>query len=188
MVLFQRGTESMKIFWKMVVGLLAVSMASLAVAGSHSQAIMVQGPWVQEAPPTAKVNAGYMVLENHSGQAQVLTGASSPAFERVELHSTEISGGMARMVRQESIEIPAHGSFEFKPGGYHFMLINAKHAPQAGGKVQLMLTFADGSQSHVTAEVRKSMGGMDHSEHQMDHSSHEAPAPKKAMDQMQHNH
>jgi hypothetical protein len=38
----------------------------------------------------------------------------------------------------------------------------------------------------VTAEVRKGMGGMDHSK--MDHSSHDAPAPKKAMDNMQHNH
>ena len=175
----------MKMLWKMVVGLVAAVMVFPAAAGSHSKAIMVQDPWVQEAPPTAKVNAGYMVLENHSGQAQVLTGASSPAFERVEIHSTEISGGMARMIRQESLEIPAHGSFEFKPGAYHFMLINAKHAPKAGGKVQLMLTFADGSQTHVTAEVRKAMGGMDHS---MDHSSHAAPEPKKAMDHMQHNH
>ena len=178
----------MKMFSKIVLALFALMTVIPALAGSHSKAVMVQDPWVQEAPPTAKVNAGYMVLENHSGQAQVLTGASSPAFERVEMHSTEISEGMARMVRQESIEIPAHGSFEFKPGAYHFMLINAKHAPKAGGKVQLMLTFADGSQTHVTAEVRKAMGGMDHSSHSMDHSSPAAPEPKKAMDHMQHDH
>jgi len=176
----------MKAIFKLVFTLFVLMTVFPAMAGSHSKAVMVQDPWVQEAPPTAKVNAGYMVLENHSGQAQVLTGASSPAFGKVEIHSTEIHDGMAHMIRQESVEIPAHGSFEFKPGGYHFMLMKAKHAPKAGGKVQLMLTFADGSQTHVTAEVRKSMGGMDHSK--MDHSSHADPEPKKAMDQMQHNH
>lgn len=176
----------MKTISKLVLALFALMMVIPALAGSHSKAVMVQDPWVKEAPPTAKVNAGYMVLENHSGQAQVLTGASSPAFGKVEIHNTEIHNGMAHMIRQDSVEIPAHGSFEFKPGGYHFMLMDVKHAPKAGGKVQLMLNFADGSQAHVTAEVRKGMGGMDHSN--MDHSGHAAPEPKKAMDHMQHNH
>ena len=96
----------MKTVLKMLAALLAVAVVFPVAAATHSKAVMVKEPWVQEAPPNAKVNAGYMVLENHSGQAQVLTGASSPAFERVEIHSTEVSEGMARMVRQESIEVP----------------------------------------------------------------------------------
>lgn len=181
----------MKKISKLMLGLCLLLALHSGWAGSPSRMVMISDAWVQEAPPMAGVNAAYMVIENAAGQPKRLTGASSPVFERVEMHNTEIHDGMADMVRQASVEIPAHGRFEFRPGGYHFMLMKARHGVRAGDKVRLLLSFADGSQLGVDIEVRKAMGSMEHS--QMDPSGHTAEGmqPSGAMEggmPMPHNH
>jgi hypothetical protein len=59
---------------------------------------------------------------------------------------------------------------EFKPGGYHFMLMGRKQPLRAGDKVDLTLTFSNRTELVTTAEVRKNMGhgAMDHSKHSME--------------------
>jgi copper(I)-binding protein len=54
------------------------------------------------------------------------------------------------------------------------MLMGRKHPLHAGDEVEITLSFSDGTQTTVTAEVRKAMehaehGGMDHSKHDMGH-------------------
>ena len=142
-----------------------VVIAAVSVAAADEHVAVIHDPWIQEAPPSAEILAAYMTLKNTSEESLIITSASSPAFERVEIHKSEIHEGMARMAHKESLEIPPHGQVEFKPGGYHFMLIGRKQPLRAGDKVGLTLTFSKRSELVITAEVRKDMGhgGMDHS-------------------------
>ena len=159
----------MKLFKNTFAGLTVLLVMSAATAGDHG--IKIHDPWVQEAPPVTKVLAAYMTLENTSDQPLTITGSSSPAFERVEIHKSEMHEGMASMKHQKNLEIPPHGRVELKPGGYHFMLMGRKHPLHAGDKVEIILSFSDGTKTTVTAEVRKAM---EHGEHKaMDHSKHE---------------
>ena len=80
-----------------------------------------------------------------------------------------MEGGMAKMVHQQMIEIPANGSLTFEPNGYHLMLMKPKQQLKAGDKVDITLEFKNGDTMVVTHEVRADMGGMDHSG--MDHGS-----------------
>lgn len=129
----------------------------------------VRDAWVREAPPGAQVLAAYMVIDNLNSQGQALTGASSPACERVEIHRTEIKGDMASMVPQSRLEIPAGGSAKLEPNGYHLMLIGPKAPVRAGASLPLTLTFDNGPPLTVSAEVRPATAGDDDHAHHHHH-------------------
>ena len=145
-----------------LLGFIVIATVSVATADQH--AVVVHDPWIREAPPSAEILAAYMILENTGDKSLVVTSVSSPAFEHVGIHKSEIHEGMARMVHVENLEIPPHGQVEFKPGGYHFMLTGGKQLLRAGDKVNLVLAFSKSSRLAIIAEVRKYMGDgtMDH--------------------------
>ena len=124
--------------------------------------VMVKDAWVREAPPGATASAGYMVLHNMGDKPRALVGASCDAFGSTMLHRTVMQDGMAKMIHQMAIEIPAGGSVTFKPNDFHVMLMKPKHALKAGDKVDIMLKFKNGENMKVTYEVREAKGGMDH--------------------------
>ncbi len=146
----------MRIPFTRLTGLLLSLTTSLAFASGGD--IQIHDPWVRAAPPTAKMLAAYMTIENSGDQTRVLKGVSSSRFMKVELHNTVMSEGMARMVRQEAVEISANSSVTFEPGGYHFMLMGKKGPVNIGDKVDFILTFHNGDKTPVEAEVRKVIG------------------------------
>ena len=156
----------MKSVKRLMVLLVMGMWAGLAQAGGH---LMVDNAWIREAPPGATALAGYLTIMNHADKPRVLVGASSSAFGMVMLHRTVMEGGMAKMVHQQMIEIPANGSLTFEPNSYHLMLMKPKQQLKAGDKVDITLEFKNGDTMVVTHEVRADMGGMDHSG--MDHGS-----------------
>jgi hypothetical protein len=146
------------------------------VAGNSFAAdahLMVMDPWVREAPPNAKMLAGYFTIMNHSGKSAEIVGASSDKFEKVELHKSVQEGGVAKMVAQPSVEVGKHATVKFQPGGLHLMLINPKAPLKAGDKVDITLKLKKGEDMKMTAVVKKggSMEGHDH-EH-MEHMHHD---------------
>jgi hypothetical protein len=142
-----------------------VVVVAVSVATANHPAVVIHDPWIPEAPPSTEILAAYMTMKNTGDESLVVTSVSSQAFKHVEIHKSEIHEGMARMVHEENLVIPAHGQIEFKPGGYHFMLIGSKQSLRAGDKVDLTLIFSNRSELSITAEVRKNMGydAMDHS-------------------------
>lgn len=135
-----------------------------ASCGMHKYTFPVKDAWINEAPPVAKVLAGFMKINNPTDKIQLLLGAESPAFEKVEMHRTVMEGDMAKMVRQESIEIPAQGQVEFAPGNLHLMLINPKQPIKAGDTVMITIKFENGKNSPVEFIVR-SIDTARHSHH-----------------------
>lgn len=149
---------------KLVNRLMAVLFMGLwSVMVQAGGPVMADNAWIREAPPGAAAMAGYMTLMNSADKPVILVGASSPAFAKVMLHRTVMDEGMAKMLHQKQIEIPAHGSVTFEPNGYHLMLMKPKQQLKAGDKVEVTLEFADGSTLAVVHEVRAGMGGMNHS-------------------------
>ena len=105
--------------------------------------VSVEHPWTRATPPGARVAAGFMKLKS-AGDADRVVGASSPVTGRVEMHVTIREGEVMRMREVSSIEIPAGGSFELKPGGAHLMLVDLKRPLKKGEKVPLTLRLEKG--------------------------------------------
>ena len=65
-------------------------------------------------------------------------------------------GGMMSMQEVEAITIPAGETVSLEPGGFHVMLLELTEDLSAGDSIEVTLTFADGSEQTLTAEVRDS--------------------------------
>lgn len=152
--------------------LAALMLGFFAPGASADGDIQIQDPWVQAAPPSAKVLAAYLEIKNNSKKQQALTGISSPAFGQIEIHRSVIHGNMAHMEHLKELAIPPNASVAMQPGGLHLMLMDAKKPLNTGDQVPMTLIFGNGEKIAVTAIVRSGKtGGMEDQRH-MDHSGH----------------
>lgn len=133
--------------------IVATAIGGTALAGSEKAKVI--DPWVRSAPPAMKMHAAYFVVTNPTGKAANLVGADSPQYETAELHLSKVAGGIATMVKQDQISVPANGKVVFAPGGFHVMLMHPRKPIRTGDTVDITLKFADGSSLAVKAPVQK---------------------------------
>jgi len=143
--------------------ILALFFLNRASAGEN---ITVQNAWIREAPPTIKIMAAYLQIENSSDKALTLISAESTEFERIEFHLSQIEDGVARMRQQNQIIITPNTIFSFEPGGYHMMLINNSSPMREGKITSVKLTFEDGETYNFDTVVKRADSSeMHHHEH-----------------------
>lgn len=121
--------------------------------------VEVANAWVRFAPPSVKVHAAYIMLTNKSDKDLVLTGASSPAYDSVELHQSKMKDGVASMEKLDKVTIGAGKMVHLEPGGMHLMLFGPKRKQSLGAKVAFVLKFEGGKDVSVEAKVANAMGG-----------------------------
>ncbi|WP_432451889.1 copper chaperone PCu(A)C [Agarivorans sp. QJM3NY_29] len=120
----------------------------------------VSEPYARATPPNAPTSAIFLSMHNTSEQAISLISASTPAAGRVELHTMLMDGDIMQMRQVRQIEVPAKGTVELKPGGFHLMLFDLQKAFIEGEQLQLYLNFSDGSQQHLNVPVKNVMAMM----------------------------
>lgn len=153
----------------LTVGLIsALALSGVARAGGDK--ITVMDPWVRSAPPAMKMHAAYLVVMNPTGEAVDLVGVASPQYKMAELHLSKVENGIATMVKQDQISVPAKGKLTFAPGSFHVMLMHPRMPIRTGDTVDITLKFSDGSALAVKAPVQKTQGlpkKMPHGGHKM---------------------
>jgi len=128
--------------------------------------LTIVDPWVRTT--TNNVTAAYMTIKS-KGAADTLVSASSPIAGMVQLHEVITEGATSKMQEKPGgFPVPAKGSVELKPGGYHIMLMDLKQQPKEGEKVELTLKFEKAGEIKITAPVKKATG----SSPDMDHNAH----------------
>ena len=125
----------------------------------------VHDAWVREAPPEVKVLAAYLTLHNHSEQTKTLNHLSSPDFEQVEIHRTEMKNGMVSMKPVSRMILNPGASMVFEPGGLHLMLFEPHNSLASGDKIKILLEFTDHTSLEFSAEVRKQAPGAEPDNH-----------------------
>lgn len=118
----------------------------------------IDRPWSRALPAVAPNGAAYLRIENGGNEAVRIVSVSSPISERAELHAHEMEGGIMKMRRVHSVEVPARGAVSFEPGGLHVMLIGLKKALVAGESFPLTLELDKAGTIHVTVEVTDGEG------------------------------
>ena len=127
--------------------------------------ITVHNAWLREAPPTTKVMAGYLQIENSSDKALILISVESTEFEHIEFHLSQTENGVARMQQQNEIVIAPNSTFTFKPGSYHLMLFNNTVPMREGKSTSIKLVFDNGDTHEFDAIVKKSDSNNAHQHH-----------------------
>ena len=111
--------------------------------------------WVRTPPPGAPTATAHLTVRNGTRATVRLLGASSPDFERVEVHAMDMAGGVMRMRPVTApLEVKAGGVLALDgPSGLHLMLIGPRRPLAAGGRVRLALRFSPGGVRTVEAPV-----------------------------------
>lgn len=145
---------------------LALMLLPLILVPAVAQAeLTVSDAWIPEAPPVSTVMAGFMTLHNSGDEDIKIVGVQSEQFDAVQMHLSIEEKGVAKMLPQKMLIVPAQGDLQLKQGGYHLMLFNPVSPLKAGSKVALTLNLAGGRKLPVVAEVRKATGMKTKSEH-----------------------
>ena len=165
----------------LLCGLVAGSLSLAAVAAmaceDHktamaSSGLHIQQAWSPTAPPTIGVHAGYFTVMNHADAPQVIIGASSPVYERVEMHRTTLANGVASMQAVDAITIAPGEQVAFAPGDLHLMLMDAANPRATGDQFPVTLQLQNGETLTFQMTVKPMHMG-DHSATPMaDHSMH----------------
>lgn len=142
-----------------LTSLVAITLLTTYVGAETG--LIVRDARIREAPPGATALAGYMVIENQSAETRKLIAAESAAFDAIEMHRSMVENGIARMVPQASISIPAGGRATLDPNGYHLMMMRPAKSLRAGDDVNVLLTFDGGKRLSVTFPVTEGAGGAD---------------------------
>ncbi|MFN3211362.1 MAG: copper chaperone PCu(A)C [Roseovarius sp.] len=124
-------------------------------------------PFAFETHQVAKTGAGFMTITNTGGSGDTLLEIRSD-FPKVEIHTTEETEGVARMIHVETLPIPAGETVELAPGGYHVMFMGLDAPFEEGQKIPATLVFRNAGEVEVTFNVEprpESGEGMDHSSH-----------------------
>jgi periplasmic copper chaperone A len=115
--------------------------------------VKIENAWTRATPPGAKTAVGYLVIRNPSATPDRLVGGSSSAAARVETHVTLKDGEVMRMRQVKGYDIPAHGSFELKPGGAHLMFVDIKQPFKEGERIAATLKFEKAGEVRVEFHV-----------------------------------
>lgn len=141
--------------------ILLLGLVSLPAAAAGPQAV-IEDAWIADAPPVAKIRAAYLKLHNKGNRTLTVKAFSSPAFARIEMHQTILSGGMMHMQPVKHLALKPGESIEFKPGGYHLMLFDPQRRLAIGDQIKLQLQLADNTTTTFTAVVRQRGAHMHH--------------------------
>ena len=135
--------------------MLAASLRFAEAAEVKHGAITLADAWARATTASAQTGGAYVRIVN-SGQApDKLLSARSEIAAQTQLHETiEANGVMKMRELAEGVALPAGGSVEFRPGGYHVMLIGLVRPLVSGEAFPLTLTFERAGPVQIAVEVK----------------------------------
>ncbi|WP_245866946.1 copper chaperone PCu(A)C [Oceaniglobus roseus] len=154
-----------------VLALLLAAPFAAAPALAHEYTVgslTVNHPMATATSPVAKTGAGYLTITNTGTEDDALVEVRAD-FPKVMMHASESKDGVATMIHQERVAIPAGETVTFAPGGLHVMFMGLKGGLEEGAKIPATLVFEKAGTLDVTFNVEaageRKMEGMDHSGH-----------------------
>ena len=124
----------------------------LAAAAAAQGQVEARAAWARATVQGQTTAGAYMQLT--SSERASLVGAESPAAGSAEIHEMRIEGKVMRMRALSRLELLPGKTTEFKPGGYHIMLLELKRPLKKGEIVPIRLKLEMKDKSVRTLEVR----------------------------------
>ena len=129
--------------------LLTMPMVSNAQQGD----IVVSGEWARPILIAGRPGGAYFHIQNNGGDADKLINVTSSVSPRVEIHEHTMKDGVMKMSQVMALEVPAGGSVELKPGGYHIMIFETTSKYGPGDTIDLKLNFEKAGIIEKTVKV-----------------------------------
>ncbi|MCW9014015.1 MAG: copper chaperone PCu(A)C [Gammaproteobacteria bacterium] len=133
--------------------LLILFLSSLSPL-SLADHIKINNAWIREAPPVSKVLAAFMDIDNHASDTVYIIAVESRDFGAIEMHLSKEENGVARMLPQSQLVIPAKGKLMLKPGSYHLMLFRPQKRLKKGDTAEFTFTLGNGEKFTKSIAVK----------------------------------
>jgi len=131
-----------------------ILLAILFILFPPEDKIKIKDAWIRPSSENM-ATALYFIIENNSSKADTLFQADCDFAGKVEIHETYSQGDMMGMRKVDFIIIDSKSSFEFKPGGYHVMLMKLKKDINVGDEEKFTLHFKQAGELKITAQAKK---------------------------------
>jgi hypothetical protein len=118
-----------------------------------TNAIKIEDAYTRATVPGQKVAGGFLKIQNKGNAPDQLVSASSPSAGEVQIHEMAMEGNVMKMRQVKDIAVPANGSVELKPGGYHLMFLDLKGPFVAGETIPVKLKFSKSGEVEVKMPV-----------------------------------
>ncbi len=116
--------------------------------------LTISASWARATPKGAAVGGGYMTITNSGATSDRLIGGTSDISRRFEMHEMSVDKGVMKMRElAQGLEIKPGEKVEFKPGGYHVMLMGLKQQLVQGQTFKATLQFEKAGKVEVTFAI-----------------------------------
>ena len=146
---------------------LILSLGLFMSMSSFAQ-LTLENARVRAMPPGQPNTAAFMVLNNTGKHDIRLTSVSSSVSKKSEFHQhTKNAQGVLSMSKVPYIDVKAGGSFTFKSGNHHIMIMGLNRMLKPGELVQIQLVDDQGQQYPFELPVVSIMQAqeMEHAHH-----------------------
>lgn len=146
--------------------------SALTVAAHDYQVgdIKIDHPWSRATPMVAPVAGGYITVTNNGGEPDRLLGGTTSLAEKIEVHESTTTDGVARMrPLPDGLVVEPGATVELKPGGIHLMFVKPSKQLKDGERFKATLAFEKAGAVEVEFAVQ-GMGNKPSA--QQEHESH----------------
>ena len=116
--------------------------------------IKISNSWARLQPPSSRMSAAYMEVQNAGESADALIGASCSCAKSVELHVMTEKDGMMNMRQVERFEVAPGATIKLEPGGAHLMIMGLKEPLSVEKALDIELVFERAGKLAVTVPVK----------------------------------
>lgn len=132
-----------------------VNAASAEGAGGQVGGIKISDAWVRETPIGGQSGGAYLRITNTGSEPDRLVRVDSPVAKRVEVRETLFAQDtMKRRNLADGLEIPAGGSVQMTPEGYHLIFLDLVSPFKPDQPVQATLQFAKAGTVTIQFKIR----------------------------------
>jgi len=146
--------------------LLIAGLAVLSLPGIASAQMIIEDAYARASGPSAQSGAAFMVILNQSDTDDRVTGVTSDAAARVELHThIEDENGVMRMRHVvDGFPIAAGESHTLARGGDHIMFMGLSQPWHQADTITVTLTFehADPVELSIPVDLDRMDRGASH--------------------------
>jgi copper(I)-binding protein len=134
--------------------LIAVLALVAGACAEDDASLEITDAWSRAA--TGPNGAVYLTIEGGDADAALESvSVSTDIAAMAQIHQTVMmDDGTMSMTMLPEVEIPAGSTVMMVPGGVHVMLMELAEPLEVGDEVDVTLTFDNGTERTVTAEVR----------------------------------
>ena len=140
---------------KKIITTLLVTAAIVAGCGSSTAAptLSITKQWARTSPMDATMGAAYFTITSPVDDTLTGVAVDPSVAEMAQMHETVMDNGAMKMQEVASVALKAGAATEFKPGGYHIMLMKLAAPLKVGSTITLSLTLAKAGVLKVSVPV-----------------------------------